>query len=158
MPVAKVHLTQGVYDQARIENISNAVQGALLQILKVTPDDLFQIIHELPKKRFVHTPSFVGMTYTDEFILLEVTFLQGRSKEIRLALLKEINKRIVAEARVSPDDLMIQFYEIPGDKVSFGHGIAAACNRCRSRHLTGDKGINFGNSPDPRSSSAYFNC
>jgi hypothetical protein len=116
-------MTEGAYEDARTTNISDAIQCALIEILKIPSDDLFQIIYELPRKRFVHTPSFVGMTYTDEFLLVEVTFLQGRPRETRLALLKEINNRVVAQANISPDDLMIQFYEIPGD-ASFGHGIA----------------------------------
>jgi phenylpyruvate tautomerase PptA (4-oxalocrotonate tautomerase family) len=124
MPVVKIHLTEGAFDEARILHISNAIQGALIEVLKVPKDDFFQIIHELPKKRFLHTPSFVGMTYSDEFILLEITFLMGRPKELRLELLKEINKRVVAEAGISKDDLMIQFYELPGENVSFGHGLA----------------------------------
>ena len=83
MPVAKIHVNEGVYAQSRIRKISNAVQSALLAVLKIPPDDFFQIIHELPKSRFLHTPSFLGLTYSDEFILLEVTFLAGRSRETR---------------------------------------------------------------------------
>jgi hypothetical protein len=30
----------------------------------------------------------------------------------------------VAAAGISPDDLMIAFYEVPGDNISFGRGLA----------------------------------
>ena len=124
MPVAKIHLTEGVYNESRIRNISDAVQGALLEILKIPPDNFFQIIHELPKSRVLHALSFLGLTYSDEFILLEVTFLAGRPKETRLALLKELNRRVVAEAGISADDLLIMLYEIAGENASFGQGLA----------------------------------
>jgi Tautomerase enzyme len=124
MPVAKIHVNEGVYAQSRIQNISNAVQSALLKVLKIPPDDFFQIIHELPKSHFLHTPSFLGLTYSDEFILLEVTFLAGRSRETRLALLKELNQRVAAQAGISKDDLVIMLYEIPGENASFGRGLA----------------------------------
>ena len=124
MPVAKIHINKGVYAESRIKKISNAVQEALLEVLKIPPDDFFQIINELPKTRFLHSPSFLGLTYSDEFILLEVTFLVGRSKETRLALLKELNKRVAAEAGISPDDLVIMLYEIAGENASFGRGLA----------------------------------
>src|SRR5258707_8308067 len=52
--------------------VSKAVQDALMSVLKIPSDDFFQIIHELPRNRFLHTPSFVGMKYSDDFILLEV--------------------------------------------------------------------------------------
>jgi hypothetical protein len=64
------------------------------------------------------------MNYSDDFILLEITFISGRPKETRLALLKDLNARIVAGAGISPDDLMIGFYEGPGENFSFGQGLA----------------------------------
>ena len=124
MPVAKIHVLEGRYDERRLANVSKAVQDALIGILKIPPDDFFQIIHELPRKRFLHTPSFVGMKYSDDFILLELMFIAGRPKETRLALLKELNARIVAGAGISPDDLMIALVEGPGENFSFGRGLA----------------------------------
>jgi hypothetical protein len=56
--------------------------------------------------------------------VLEVAFISGRPQETRLALLKDLNARIVAGAGVSPDDLMIQLSEFPGENYSFGQGLA----------------------------------
>jgi hypothetical protein len=124
MPLAKIHVLEGRYDEHRLSNVSTAVQEALMSILKVPPDDFFQIIYELPRNRFLHTPSFVGMKYSDDFIVLEVAFISGRPKETRLALLKELNARIVAGAAISPDDLWIGLFESPGENYSFGQGLA----------------------------------
>ena len=124
MPLAKIHVLEGRYDEHRLSNVSRAVQEALIRVLKIPPDDFFQIIHELPGNRFLHTPSFLGMKYSDDFILLELTFISGRPREIRLALLEELNARVVAGAGISPDDLMIQLSEGPGENFSFGQGLA----------------------------------
>jgi phenylpyruvate tautomerase PptA (4-oxalocrotonate tautomerase family) len=124
MPIVKIHVLEGRYDERRLGNVSRAVQDALESILKVPSDDFYQVIHELPRNRFLHTPSFVGMKYSDDFILLEIAFISGRPKETRLALLKELNARIVAGAKISPDDLMIQLSEFPGENYSFGQGLA----------------------------------
>jgi hypothetical protein len=124
MPLAKIHVLEGRYDERRLANVSKAVQDALIGILKIPPDDFFQIIHVLPRNRFLHTPSFVGMKYSDDFVVLELTFISGRPKETRLALLKELNARIVAGAAISPDDLVIQLSESPGENFSFGQGLA----------------------------------
>ena len=124
MPVAKIHVLEGRYDERRLTNVSNAVQEALISVLKIPPDDFYQIIHVLPRNRFLHTPSFLGLKYSDDLILLELTFISGRPKETRLALLKELNERIVAAAGISPDDLLITLYEIAGENVSFGQGLA----------------------------------
>ena len=124
MPLARIHVLEGRYDERRLSNVSKAVQDALISILKIPLDDFFQIIHVLPRNRFLHTPSFLGMKYSDDFIVLELAFISGRPKETRLALLKEINSRIVAGVGISPDDLMIQLTEAPGENFSFGQGLA----------------------------------
>ena len=124
MPIAKIHVLEGRYDERRLTNVSKAVREALISMLKIPPDDYFHIIHELPRNRFLYTPTFIGMKYSDDFILLEVAFISGRPKETRLALLKELNQRIAAGAGISPDDVMIQLSEGPGENVSFGQGLA----------------------------------
>jgi phenylpyruvate tautomerase PptA (4-oxalocrotonate tautomerase family) len=128
MPLAKIHVVEGRYDEARIAKVSGAVQAALMNTLRVPPEDFYQLIFELPKKRFLHTPSFVGLHYSDDLIILDLTFIQRRPKETRLALLKDINTRVAAAANISPDDLMITFYEVPGENISFGRGEAQRAN------------------------------
>jgi len=84
----------------------------------------FQIIHILPRRQFLHTPSFLGLKYSDDLILLEVTFISGRPKTKRLGLLKALNDGVVAAGGISPDDLMITLYEVSGENISFGQGLA----------------------------------
>src|SRR6202023_1138218 len=84
MPLAKIHVVEGRYDEARIAKVSGADQAALINRLRGPPEDFYQLIFELPKNRFLHTPSFVGMNYSDDLIILEVTFIHGRPKETRL--------------------------------------------------------------------------
>ena len=124
MPLAKIHVLEGRYDKRRLGTVSKAVQEALIRVLKIPSDDFFQIIHVLPRNRFLHTPSFLGLKYSDDFIVLELAFISGRPKETRLALLKKLNSRIVAGVGISPDDLMIQLTEAPGENFSFGQGLA----------------------------------
>jgi Tautomerase enzyme len=93
-------------------------------VLKVPPEDYYRIVHTLPPHRFAHTPSFLALKYSENFIVLKLTFIVGRSKETRLALLKELNKRVVAATGISPDDLNILLYELPGENISFGQGLA----------------------------------
>jgi phenylpyruvate tautomerase PptA (4-oxalocrotonate tautomerase family) len=131
MPLAKIHVVEGRYDEERLAKVSAAVQAALMNTLRVPPEDFYQLIFEFPKKRFLHTPSFVGMHYTDDLIILDLTFIEGRSKETRLALLKDVNTRVAGAASVSPDDLMITLYEAPGENFSFGQGEAQRANKNR---------------------------
>jgi hypothetical protein len=124
MPLAKVHVLDGQYDRARIGQLSEAIQNALIEVLGIPPDDFFQIHHVLPRDRYLHTPSFVGQEYSDDMILLELTFMTGRPKETRLALLKSLNEKVVAAVKISPADLVILLYEVAGENISFGSGLA----------------------------------
>jgi hypothetical protein len=124
MPLAKLHVLEGQYDEVRLGKVSSAVQNGLVSALGIPPEDFFQIIHILPKSQFRHTPSFLGLNYSDDLIVLEITFISGRPKEKRLGLLKALNDAVVSAARISPDDLLITLYETPGDNISFGRGLA----------------------------------
>jgi Tautomerase enzyme len=85
MPVAKIHVLEGRYNEARLRKVSSAVQNGLISALGIPPEDFFQIIHVLPRGRFLHTPSFLGLDYSDDLIILEITFISGRPKEKRLS-------------------------------------------------------------------------
>jgi phenylpyruvate tautomerase PptA (4-oxalocrotonate tautomerase family) len=124
MPVAKIHVLEGQYDEARLGKVSSAVQNGLISALGIPPEDYFQIFHVLPRNQYRHTPSFLGLKYSDDLIVLEITFISGRPSEKRLGLLKALNDAVVAAAGISPDDLVIAFYEVPGDNISFGRGLA----------------------------------
>ena len=124
MPLAKVHVLEGQYDKARIGQLSEAIQNALIEVLGIPPDDFFQIHHVLPHDRYRHTPSFVGQEYSDDMILLELTFMTGRPKETRLALLKSLNEKVVAAVKISPADLVVLLYEVADENISFGSGLA----------------------------------
>jgi hypothetical protein len=124
MPLAKIHLLEGQYDRAHIGQLSEAIQNALIEVLGIPPDDFFQIHHVLPRDRYRHTPSFLGQEYSDDMILLELTFITGRPKETRLALLKSLNEKVVAAVKIAPADLVVMLYEIAGENVSLGSGLA----------------------------------
>ncbi len=124
MPVAKIHLLEGQYNEARLDKVSGAIQEALINALGIPPKDFFQLVHVLPRSQFRHTPAFLGLAYSDDLILLEITFISGRPKERKLQLLKMLNDNIVAAAGISPDDLVVTLYETPGENISFGRGLA----------------------------------
>ncbi|RKT98716.1 hypothetical protein C7H84_35560 [Burkholderia sp. Nafp2/4-1b] len=124
MPVAKIYVHEDSFTNERLEKIGLAVQAALEETLQIPADDYFRMFHVLPKERFVHTPGFLGLIYSKEFILLEVTFIVSRPPEVRLALLRCLNEKIVEAVGISPDDLVITIYEIAGENISFGRGQA----------------------------------
>jgi hypothetical protein len=62
MPVAKIHVMEGRYDEARLDKVSKATQTALINVLGVPPEDFCQLSFELPRSRFRHTSSLSACT------------------------------------------------------------------------------------------------
>jgi Tautomerase enzyme len=124
MPLAKIYVHEGRYDETRLTKLGDAIQTALEEILGIPPQDYFRIYQVLPSNQYVHTPRFLGLTYTDDLIMLEISVIAGRSGDARLTLLKAINERVVAALGISPDDLVIMVYETAGENISFGRGEA----------------------------------
>jgi len=59
MPIAKIHVLESHYDEQRLSALSLSVQEALIKVLRIPPDDFFQIIFEVSRKRFLHTSKAV---------------------------------------------------------------------------------------------------
>ena len=138
MPFAKLHVLEGRYDEARLDRVSNAIQKALSAELGTAPDELFHMIHLLQPVQFRHTRSFLGLKYSDDLIWLGLTLIAGRlAKEKRLGLLKALNDRIVDAAQLSPDDLLITFFETAEENISFGRGFAQRADNSKSSERGG---------------------
>ena len=67
MPVAKIHVHEGAFNDSELSAIGLAVQAALEEVLSVPAEDYFRVTHVLPKEQFVHTPAFVGCTYSERW-------------------------------------------------------------------------------------------
>ena len=53
MPLAKIHVVEGRYDEARFAEVSGAIQATLMNTLRVPAEDFYQLIFELLKSRFL---------------------------------------------------------------------------------------------------------
>jgi hypothetical protein len=60
MPLAKVHVLEGQYDNTRLGKMSEAIQNALIEVLGVPPKDFFQIHHVLPRP----LSPYAGLSWT----------------------------------------------------------------------------------------------
>lgn len=52
MPLAKIHVVEGRYDDARIAKVSGAIQAALMNTLRVPPEDFYQLISRCRRTDF----------------------------------------------------------------------------------------------------------
>ena len=43
MPLAKIHVVEGRYDESRMAKVSGAIQAALMNTLRVPAEDFYQL-------------------------------------------------------------------------------------------------------------------
>ena len=123
MPLVKVNLLAGRSTEAK-DSIAASIQSALVSTLEIPADDLYQLFNEYDAESFRHTSGYLDLTYSDELLMIEITFLEGRDDEVKKSLLAEINRNLVAAGVVRADDVFVLITEIGRASVSFGKGLA----------------------------------
>ena len=123
MPLVKVNLRNGRSAEEK-DSIAAAIQAALVSTLGVPEADRYQLFNEYDGDSFRHTSEYLGMTYTDQLLIIEITFLEGRDDEVKKSLLAEINRNLVASGVVGGDDVFVLITEIGDADVSLGKGLA----------------------------------
>ena len=131
MPLVTVNLLKGRSAEEK-DAIAASIQAALVRTLDVSDANRYQLFNEYDAESFRHTSGFLGMTYTDQLLMIEITFLVGRDDEQKKALLAAINRNLVAAGVVGPDDVFVLITEIGRANVSFGKGLAQRAPSSRS--------------------------
>jgi phenylpyruvate tautomerase PptA (4-oxalocrotonate tautomerase family) len=125
MPFTKVHLRKGTSVEKR-RAIADAVQESLVTNLGIPEQDRFLTFAEYDDENFVHSSAFdtYGLTYTDALLMIEISFVAGRSDNVKKGLLADLNRRLVEAAGLRSDDAFVVLYEVAPANVSFGQGLA----------------------------------
>jgi phenylpyruvate tautomerase PptA (4-oxalocrotonate tautomerase family) len=123
MPLVKVNLLSGRSAEEK-DAIAASIQAALVSTVDVSDANRYQLFNEYTPANFRHTSGYLGMTYSDRLLMIEITVREGDDDEHKQALLAAINRNLVAAGVVRDDDVFILITEIAGTNVSFGKGLA----------------------------------
>jgi phenylpyruvate tautomerase PptA (4-oxalocrotonate tautomerase family) len=123
MPLVRVNLLKGRSAEEK-DSIATSIQTALVSTLEVPEADQYQLFNEYDGESFRHTSGYLGMTYTDQLLIIEITIREGDDDELKKSLLAEINRNLVAAGVVGGDDVFVLITEIRDANVSFGQGLA----------------------------------
>jgi phenylpyruvate tautomerase PptA (4-oxalocrotonate tautomerase family) len=118
-----VNLLKGRSVQEK-DSIAASIQAALVSTLGVPDEDRYQLFNEYDGENLGHTSGYLGLTYTDQLLIVEIIFLVGRDDELKKSLLVAINRNLVAAGVVGGDDVFVLLTEIGRANVSFGKGLA----------------------------------
>ena len=123
MPFVKVNLLKG-RSAGEKRAIGAAIQAALERTLDVSEANRYQLFNEYDRENFRHTGGHLGLTYTDQLVIVEITIRTGDDDEHKKSLLAEINRNLVAAGVVAADDVFVLITEIGDADVSFGRGLS----------------------------------
>ena len=123
MPLVKVDLLKGRSAEEK-DSIAASIQTALVSTLEVHDDNRYQLFNEYDGENFRHTSGYLGMAYTDQLLVIEITVREGDDDEHKKSFLAAINSNLVGAGVVGGDDVFVLITEIGGANVSFGRGLA----------------------------------
>ncbi len=123
MPLARIDLIQGKPASYR-QTVGDVVYQAMTATLNVPAHDRFQVITEHPAENLIFDPGYLGISRTQDFILIQVTLNAGRTMELKRAFYKAVADGLHERLGLRREDVLINLVEAGKGDWSFGNGIA----------------------------------
>jgi 4-oxalocrotonate tautomerase len=124
MPLVRINHPAGKPASFRAA-ISRGVYQAMLDSFNVPVDDRFQVLSESgPGTEIVRPLQYLGITYSDDLTIIQITCNEGRTVEQKKALYAAIADNLVRDTGLRREDIFINLVEVKKENWSFGNGIA----------------------------------
>jgi phenylpyruvate tautomerase PptA (4-oxalocrotonate tautomerase family) len=122
MPLVRIELRKGK-DATYREEISRIVHEALVSV-GVPKDDRFQLISEHEPPNLVFDSTYLGIRRTEDLVMIQITWNEGRTLEQKKALYKAIADGLGGRLGLRREDVFVSLVEVKKENWSFGNGIA----------------------------------
>ncbi|MGA8583206.1 MAG: tautomerase family protein [Roseiarcus sp.] len=122
MPLVRIDLRKGK-DATYGEEISRIVHEALVSV-GVPTDDRFQLISEHEPPNLVFDPAYLGIRRSEDLVMIQITWNEGRTVEQKKALYKAIADGLAGKPGLRREDVFVSLVEVKKENWSFGNGIA----------------------------------
>ena len=122
MPLVRIDLRKGRSDAQRQE-IGQVVHDALVSV-GVPKDDRFQVIAEHDAGDFVFDPNYLGIPRSDDLVIIQITWNEGRTLEQKKALYSAIADGLADKLGLRREDVFVNLIEVRRENWSFGNGEA----------------------------------
>jgi 4-oxalocrotonate tautomerase len=124
MPLVRIDHAAGKPAHYRAA-ISQGIHDAMVSTFNVPVDDRFQIIGEhVPGTTLVHAPVYLGIEYSDDLTIIQITCNDTRTQDQKKALFAAIADNLAARPGLRREDIVISLVEVKKENWSFGNGIA----------------------------------
>ena len=120
MPLVRIDLPQSI-DGDRAQKIGETIHNAMTDVINVPKDDKFQVITRHPPEGRNVTSEYLGIHYSNNVLLIQITLNQGRTVELKKAFYQRVANDL-AELGLRKQDVVINLVEVPKENWSFGNG------------------------------------
>jgi len=120
MPLLRIDLPQSI-DVNMAKMIGEAINKAMIEVISVPNGDKFQVITRHPPEGRNLTSEYLGIRYSNDLVLIQITLNQGRTVELKRAFYQRVAKDL-AELGLRREDVVINLVEVPKENWSFGNG------------------------------------
>jgi 4-oxalocrotonate tautomerase len=123
MPLVRISLREGKSEEYK-KALADGVHRALVEAIEIPPQDRFQVLTEHSPGGLIYDQSYLGITRTDEIVLVQITLSAGRKPPQKRKLYKRMSEILAENPGLRPQDLMINLVEVAWEDWSFGNGVA----------------------------------
>jgi 4-oxalocrotonate tautomerase len=123
MPLVRIDTTRRL-DPDQRRALGDVVHQAMVDTLKVPPEDRFQVIVGHEGGVLVVAPSYLGIAHGEDVVLVQVTLNAGRSTDQKRAFYRRVADDAHARLGVRREDVIISLVEVAKENWSFGNGDA----------------------------------
>jgi len=122
MPLVRIDLSKDAPPE-RLRVVSQAVYGAMVEIANVPAHDKFQIVTRHSTDEIIYPDEgYLGISYSPDLIVIQVTWVGGRSTDVKKQFYRRIADEIHEKARVRKEDVWISLVDSVREDWSFGNG------------------------------------
>src|SRR5262249_47322983 len=122
MPLARIDVNKDA-PLERIKVVSEAIYSAMIDIAKVPLHDKFQVVTRHAADEIIYpNEGYLGLTYTSDLILIQITWIGGRSIEVKKKFYQRIADEVHERAHVRKEDIWISLVDSAREDWSFGNG------------------------------------
>lgn len=123
MPFVRIDLAKGKTASHR-KAIGEIVYKAMTETINVPKDDKFQVITEHEPNDLNFPESYLGITYSQEIVFIQITLNAGRTIDMKKAFYKRIADDLHEQLKIRREDVIINLVEVAKENWSFGNGVA----------------------------------
>lgn len=122
MPLARIDLSKDAPPE-RVRVVSEAIYRAMVEVANVPLHDKFQVITRHAHDEIIYPEEgYLGLNYTRDLIIIQITWVSGRSVDVKKKFFRRIADEIHEKAHVRKEDIWINLVDTNREDWSFGDG------------------------------------